>query len=162
MAASLASIRGDLVNEEPGVLSVCNRVPESWLGQSWEAHDLPTSFGRLGFAVRWHGERPALLWELDPHDVGQAVTFAAPGLDPEWRADELSGEALLPPVEPAGRPVGAETPSGGGAETPSGGGAESPSGGGAESPSGGGAESPSGGGAESPSGGGAGASSSFG
>jgi len=42
--------------------------------------------------VRWHGDRPALLWEAPP---GARVT--APGLDPTWSSDAASGEVLLGP-----------------------------------------------------------------
>lgn len=90
-------------------LSLCNIVPDGWLGQSWEVRDLPTAFGQLGYAVRWHGDRPALLWELAEHDDvlhgGDPLTLAAPGLDPGWRSVERRGEALLAPVTaPADRP----------------------------------------------------------
>ena len=53
--------------ETEGSWPLSTVVPDAWLGQSWEAQDLPTAEGRLGFAVRWHGDRPALLWELVPH-----------------------------------------------------------------------------------------------
>ena len=90
-----------LVREQPGALALSTVVPDTWLGQSWEAQDLPTAEGRLGFAVRWHGDRPALLWELVPHDDSSGVVeFTVPGLDPKWRSSELRGEALLAPVAP--------------------------------------------------------------
>ena len=79
-------------------LAVAPVVPESWLGQSWEVHDLPTPAGRLGYAVRWHGDRPALLWELDPHPGASPTTVRAPGLDPSWSSTDRSGEVLLAPV----------------------------------------------------------------
>ena len=67
-------------------------------------HDLPTAFGRLSFAIRWHGERPALLWELEPHaDVGP-VRLTTPALDPRWSTTEPRGEALLAPVPVPERP----------------------------------------------------------
>jgi hypothetical protein len=81
-------------------LVLCSLVPDAWLGQSWEVHDLPTTVGRLSYAVRWHGERPALLWELEAHDGIDEVTVTAPGLDPGWGSRELRGEALLAPVTP--------------------------------------------------------------
>ncbi len=56
----------------------------------------PTAAGRLSFAVRWHGERPALLWELEPRSG--PVALSAPGLDPSWTSSQSSGEALLAPV----------------------------------------------------------------
>jgi hypothetical protein len=83
-------------------LALCSMLPDAWLGQGIEVHDAPTHAGRLSFAVRWHGDRPALLWELDPHD-GAAARFTAPGLDAAWTSSELQGEALLAPVAAPGQ-----------------------------------------------------------
>ncbi|HEX2849426.1 MAG TPA: hypothetical protein VHN98_02695, partial [Acidimicrobiales bacterium] len=87
-------------------LALCSMLPDEWLGQPIEVHDAPTHAGRLSFAVRWHGSRPALLWELAPHPwVEHPVRLTAPGLDPAWSSTEPRGEALLGPVElrvPAG------------------------------------------------------------
>lgn len=90
-------------------------VPRDWLGRSIEVHDLPTRHGRLSFAVRWHGERPAVLWELAGHDdpAVAAASGATPvmlrfrGLDPTWSSSERRGEALLAAPEPAPEPEGA-------------------------------------------------------
>lgn len=76
-------------------------VPSSWLGQSWEVHGLPTSVGTLGYAVRWHGQRAALLWEIEPFPGVAGVRLRAPGLDASWSGSGWSGEALLG-VLPAG------------------------------------------------------------
>jgi hypothetical protein len=81
-------------------LALCSMLPEAWLGQGVEVHDAPTHLGRLSFAVRWHGDRPALLWELTPHDGVTDAALTAPGLDPSWRGTGLRGEALLSPVAP--------------------------------------------------------------
>ena len=55
------------------------------------------------YAIRVHGDRPALLWELDRHDEDAAVVLTCPGLDPSWRSTDARGEALLsaPPDAPA-------------------------------------------------------------
>jgi hypothetical protein len=87
-------------------LALSSAVPDTWLGQGWEVHDAPTAHGRLSYAVRWHGERPALLWELTPHAAANGtapapVRLTVPGLDPSWSSTELSGEALLAPVQRA-------------------------------------------------------------
>ncbi|MCC5951169.1 MAG: hypothetical protein JJU45_03640 [Acidimicrobiia bacterium] len=97
-AEMLLFARDLLVRWGPDGLVLNPVVPSTWIGQSWEVHDLPTPYGRLGFAVRWHGERPALLWELEPHPGVVAPPVTAPGLDPAWRGDGASGEALLAPV----------------------------------------------------------------
>jgi hypothetical protein len=86
-------------------LRIAPHVPEAWLGQGWEVHDLPTTYGRLSFAIRWHGDRPALLWELDVPAGRPNVRLTAPGLDPGWSSVEPRGESLLEPVAmPARRP----------------------------------------------------------
>ena len=94
----LSLVRNLLVREVEGGLALVSLLPDEWVGQSLEMHDAPTHHGRLSFAVRWHGERPALLWELEPHVGVDRVTLTAPGLDPSWSTTELRGEALLSPV----------------------------------------------------------------
>jgi hypothetical protein len=64
----------------------------SWVGQSLTVHDAPTRAGAVSFALRWHGERPALLW-----DGPAGVTLRAPVLDPDWSAPGGAGETLLRP-----------------------------------------------------------------
>ncbi|MEO1064418.1 MAG: hypothetical protein AAFZ07_23610 [Actinomycetota bacterium] len=80
-------------------LQLASVVPPGWYGIDWEARDLPTHAGTLGFAIRWHGERPALLWELEPHEDAPAWHLTAPGLGASFTTNERSGEALLDPVE---------------------------------------------------------------
>jgi hypothetical protein len=66
-------------------------IPRRWLGSNFEVHGVPTGpRSTVSFAVRWHGERPAVLWEQ--HGAPQHLT--APRLDPEWSTDEASGETL--------------------------------------------------------------------
>lgn len=79
-------------------------LPSAWFGASLEVHDLPVALGRrLSFALRWHGERPAVLWEVTP-DTGSTspTVLTGGGLDPAWSTAETSGEALLgvPPGAP--------------------------------------------------------------
>ena len=94
----LSFVRNMLVREsggnEPG-LALCSMIPDDWWGRGVEVHDAPTHFGKLSYAVRWHGDRPALLWELEPHDGVNAVRLTTPGLDPSWSSTERRGEALL-------------------------------------------------------------------
>ena len=99
-AEVLLAVRDLLARPTVGGLALSSVVPAAWLGQGWEVHGLPTPFGRLGYAVRWHGDRPALLWELDAHEGVGPVELTVPGLDPAWSSDEHRGEALLAPVAP--------------------------------------------------------------
>ena len=103
-AAFLSVVRDLLVHEAVGegapglVLSAV--VPPTWLGQGWEVHDAPTAHGNLSYAVRWHGDRPALLWDLERHDGVGPVRLTIPGLDPAWSTTEARGETLLAAVAP--------------------------------------------------------------
>jgi hypothetical protein len=47
----------------------------------------------VSFALRWHGEHPALLWEVADGDGSLALR--APGLAPRWSTTAPAGEALL-------------------------------------------------------------------
>jgi hypothetical protein len=103
-AEFLSFVRAMLVREvttpegEAG-LALCSMLPEAWLGQGIEVHEAPTHHGVMSFAVRWHGDRPALLWELTPHadGPGTPVRLTAPGLDPAWSSTERAGEVPLAP-----------------------------------------------------------------
>jgi len=94
----LTFVRDLLVREVDGGLALASMVPAGWYGQGWEVHDAPTAHGRISYAVRWHGERVALLWELEPHPDAGPVRVTAPSFDPEWSTTEARGEALLGPV----------------------------------------------------------------
>jgi hypothetical protein len=66
------------------------RLPQAWRGRNLALYGLPVPRGAVSFALRWHGERPALLW-----DVAGELELRAPGLDPAWSTSAASGEALL-------------------------------------------------------------------
>jgi hypothetical protein len=90
--------RTALVTESAGGLALLPAFPPGWYGAGVELHDAPTVHGRLSYAVRWHGRRPAVLWELEPHDG--PVRISVPGLDADWSTTELRGDALLNEVAP--------------------------------------------------------------
>jgi hypothetical protein len=64
--------------------------PAEWAGANVAAHQIPTRWGEISFAVRWHGERPALLWECE-----EPVTLRAQSLDATWQSADQRGEVLL-------------------------------------------------------------------
>jgi len=67
-------------------------IPTGWLGENFEVHGLPTSASTTAsFAIRWHGERPAVLWE---QQGDEPVELTAPDIDPGWSTSERSGETL--------------------------------------------------------------------
>jgi hypothetical protein len=71
-------------------------LPSEWLGANFEVFGLPIGpRSRLDYALRWHGERPAVLWEVS----GAPVELTAPLLDPRWSTADAKGEALwhIPP-----------------------------------------------------------------
>lgn len=105
-AAVVRAVRRQLVRELDDGLALSPGIPTAWLGQGWEVHDLPTAEGQLSYAIRWHGERPALLWELEPHPGRRPARLTVPSLDPAWSTTERRGEALLAAVAMPERPSG--------------------------------------------------------
>jgi hypothetical protein len=91
-AGLLRSTRAALLADERGV-ELAPALPAAWQGQDLEVHDAPTRAGRVSYAIRWHGDRPALLWEVT--DAAPDLVLRAPALDPAWSTTETSGEALL-------------------------------------------------------------------
>jgi hypothetical protein len=91
-AALLAALRGMLLREHDASVAMFDDWPGEWIGQPIDVRDAPTRRGPVSCSVRWHGERPALLWE-GPADT----TFTAPGLDPTWSSRDARGDALLAP-----------------------------------------------------------------
>ncbi len=89
-SAFLVCFRALLVHEARGEITLLAEVPGDWRGAPIEVHNAPTRLGPVSYAVRWHGDRAALLW-----DGPGGATFRSPGLDAEWSTTESSGEALL-------------------------------------------------------------------
>lgn len=100
-ARRLLARRAELV-EEPslGQLVLLPGWQDSWRGRPLEVHQLPTHLGPLSLALRWHGPRPALLWNLDQRpgnaagNVPQPV-LRCPALDANFSGRGWQGEALL-------------------------------------------------------------------
>ena len=68
-------------------------IPTPWFGQSFEVYNVPTGdASAVSYAVRWHGERPAVLWEQH----GTPVRLTGPVVDPAWITTAATGEALWP------------------------------------------------------------------
>ncbi len=97
-AELLSFVRDLLVREVDGGVALSSLVPVGWYGRGWEVHDAPTAVGRVSYAVRWHGDRVALLWEVDVRPGAGPMRLTAPGLDAGWSTTEARGEALLGPV----------------------------------------------------------------
>ncbi len=81
----------------PATRGVCALFPigidRSWWGSNFEAHGLRAGpKHRLSLGVRWHGDRPAVLWEVEG-PPGLVLTGGAH--DRSWRSSEPAGDALL-------------------------------------------------------------------
>ena len=90
--ALVAAVRRMLVGDRAGPPTVVllPDPPAEWAHADVAAHHVPTRWGEVSFAVRWHAERPALLWECE-----QPVVVTAPALDSGWTSDQPRGEVLL-------------------------------------------------------------------
>ena len=91
----IAWIESQLVAQRrDGVIEICPcGMDKSWLGVNFECHKLLASPEHvISYAVRWHGEKPALLWEIDG-PVGAKV--AASAIDRTFSSTEMRGETLL-------------------------------------------------------------------
>ena len=68
-------------------------IPTLWRGVNFECHRIVASPEHtVSYGVRWHGSRPALLWEVGgPFGLrlGAGVT------DPAWSTTDPAGDALL-------------------------------------------------------------------
>ncbi|MGZ8753407.1 MAG: hypothetical protein ACXW1S_10545 [Acidimicrobiia bacterium] len=94
-ATVLRATRDAMIDERrDGAIVLAPEPPRP--GESLEVHEAPTRAGSVSYAVRWHGTRPALLWDVHPRPG--SLRLVAPGLDPDWSTDEPSGEALLGPA----------------------------------------------------------------
>jgi hypothetical protein len=57
-------------------------------------HHVDTAFGAVSAAIRWHGARPALLWDVQCAPADR-ITVRCSVLDAEWSSNDAVGEALL-------------------------------------------------------------------
>jgi hypothetical protein len=91
----IAWVESQLVAQRhDGVIEICPRgIDATWIGANFECHRLVASAEHLiSFAVRWHGEKPALLWEIEG-PAGARV--AASAVDDTFSSVEMRGETLL-------------------------------------------------------------------
>jgi hypothetical protein len=80
--------------QRDGSVQVFGRgIPRLWLGANLECHRVVAgAFHTVSFGIRWHGEKPALLWEVS----GPAGIKLDAGIcDPTWSTVESTGETLL-------------------------------------------------------------------
>jgi hypothetical protein len=94
---ALALIEQQLVAlRDDGAQLLGGGLPSTWVGANLEVFGIPTDAnGTISFAIRWHGERPAILWEQVPGEHGPLL-LSSPVLAPQWATSEVKGEALWP------------------------------------------------------------------
>jgi hypothetical protein len=63
-------------------------------GQTVALHNVDTPIGKVSAALRWHGARPALLWEIASAPADNIILRCSV-LDPQWSSSQRVGEALL-------------------------------------------------------------------
>jgi len=90
----LLAVRDALVRVDGDEVQLLPSFPVEWLGQPVAVHDAPVAGVRVSFALRWHGARPALLWDTPP-----GARVVAPGLDAAWTGTGGAGEALLAEID---------------------------------------------------------------
>ncbi|MBN40061.1 MAG: hypothetical protein CL457_05290, partial [Acidimicrobiaceae bacterium] len=97
-ALFLLVFRRSLVSQpDSSTIALFPSYTSKWFNVPVEVNRMPTTNGEVGYAVRWHGDRPALLWE---GKINSQTTFTSPGFDPAWQSNEARGEALLPQQKP--------------------------------------------------------------
>jgi hypothetical protein len=97
-ASRLVALVDSIATETDDGIDLFLGLEETDAGHPLEAFDIPTRWGLLSVAVRWHGARPAVLWEIDRWDDGRpfiAPVLRAPRLDPSWTGHDERGDALL-------------------------------------------------------------------
>jgi len=80
--------------QRDGSVQVFGRgIQRLWLGANLECHRVAAGpLHTVSFGIRWHGEKPALLWEVS----GPAGVKLDAGIcDPTWSTVESTGETLL-------------------------------------------------------------------
>jgi hypothetical protein len=93
-AAILGGLRSLVLGEDDDTIDLVPGFHASWLGQNVRVARIPTRVGMCSFAIRWHGARPALLWEFDRQPTAP-FTLMCRTLDPTFRSGDAAGEALL-------------------------------------------------------------------
>ena len=89
-AATVKAIRDSVVDDSASgkTIDIAPGFADSWRGASIDITDLPTNHGNLSFAIRWHGDKPALLWDAPAPITARAI-------DSTFSSSDSKGEVLL-------------------------------------------------------------------
>ena len=91
---NVRAIRALVVEDTGTEVRLLPQLPELWRGRTIDVLGLPVANGTMSFGLRWHGHRPALLWEasLAPE---APFTLKIPGIDAGFETSDRQGETLL-------------------------------------------------------------------
>jgi len=82
-----------LSGREGGASVLRYGVPRMWLGVNMECHRVAASPEHtVSYGMRWHGEKPAVLWETSGPF---GLRLDAGATDESWHSVEATGDALL-------------------------------------------------------------------
>jgi hypothetical protein len=109
----LGEVRAAMLREDGTTIAALPGFRPQWLGRPVAVHHAPSRRGLISFAVRWHGARPALLWEVPAGSV-----VRVPALDPAWSSTEAAGETLLSEPPNTLLPMGTHEPEGATVDAP--------------------------------------------
>ncbi|MBC95801.1 hypothetical protein CL649_02920 [bacterium] len=73
-------------------IQVASSYDLDWIGVGIQVKNAPISSGIMGYAIRWHGTSPALLWEAN---TSTRIQINAEKLDESWFSNDHIGETLL-------------------------------------------------------------------
>lgn len=98
LAATRSALMNMIVLDHIAGPVILPTFPPSWFDKPVEARQIPTGWGAVSVALRWHDGIPVILWEVEPW-FGAAGSGSAPvlrsGLDPAWIGVGWEGEAYL-------------------------------------------------------------------
>ncbi len=93
--AVVAAVDGLAGEDADGCIDLFSGWPvDELVGRPIALHNVDTPIGAVSVAIRWHGARPALLWDVAAAPADR-VQLRCSVLDPTWIGNVLTGEALL-------------------------------------------------------------------
>lgn len=88
------AVRSVVVEDTEAEVCLLPELPQLWRGRTLDVLGLPVAHGTMSFGLRWHGPRPALLWEANLAPEAP-FTLRVPGIDADFETTDRQGEALL-------------------------------------------------------------------
>ncbi len=88
------ALRSIVVADSGTELALLPDMPLAWRGRTIDVFGLPVANGNVSFGLRWHGPRPAVLWEANLAPEAP-LSIRVPGIDADFVTHDRQGEALL-------------------------------------------------------------------